>query len=77
MIFFDFPKVYIKLGKVKKFGVNQIKNGAVGAIFPLVGLNIQKFLTKIKLFQLMYQLKQVFICPQLMSDLLINKIHIL
>ena len=29
----DFPKVNIKLGKVKKFGVNQIKNGAVGAIF--------------------------------------------
>ena len=49
-IFFYFPKVHIKLGKVKKFGVNQIKNGAVGAIFsigrgtisnkplPLVGL---------------------------------------
>ena len=59
MIFFDFPKVYIKLGKVKKFGVNQIKNGAVGAIFrwgglyeppPLVGLNIIRPLNHIRFY---------------------------
>ena len=28
-IWFDFPKDHTKLGKVKKLGVNQIKNGAV------------------------------------------------
>ena len=30
---FFFPKVHIKLGKVKFFQANQIKNGAVIAIF--------------------------------------------
>ena len=33
MIFFDFPKVHNELGKVKFFGVNLIKIGAVIAIF--------------------------------------------
>ena len=34
--FFDFPKDHTKLGKVKKFGVNQIKNCTVGALVQLI-----------------------------------------
>ena len=37
MFLFDFPKVHIKLGKVKFFGVNQIKNGAVHNSNFLIG----------------------------------------